>query len=209
MNNVLYAPMQSIVPSAGKQLCYVLRGIKAEPQEVHVGQFNDEFIEIKKGLKEGDRVLLHPPESAESETGDKQPPEQKPNGKGDEKTKPEPPATTTKPAPSVGKKAEDPLTARASMEARIKPRIASKAESLARKRLSATEDGRPWQLLLAGLGAAETNFVAVSAGRKIAWGSSFPDPHAHPLRSSRRAAASHPGQASRCRATASATGLGS
>jgi hypothetical protein len=46
---------------------------------VEVGEFNDEFIEIKKGLKEGDRVLLQAPETApEKSSEESKPPE---NGK--------------------------------------------------------------------------------------------------------------------------------
>ena len=60
-----------MAPSEGKQVCYVSRGLKPEKREVEVGQFNDEFIEIRKGLKEGEKVLLRPPESGEPETGEK------------------------------------------------------------------------------------------------------------------------------------------
>jgi hypothetical protein len=34
---------------------------------VQVGEFNDDFIEVKSGLKEGERVLLNPPEIPDSE----------------------------------------------------------------------------------------------------------------------------------------------
>ena len=40
---------------------------------VEVGEFNDEFIEIKKGLKEGERVLLRPPDSAGSRATTEEP----------------------------------------------------------------------------------------------------------------------------------------
>jgi HlyD family secretion protein len=103
LDNIVYVPIQAVVPNAGKQLCYLLRGMKSEPREVEAGQFNDEFIQIKKGLKEGERVLLHPPESAEPETGDKKPLDQRPPaGKGDEKPKNEP-LPTAKPPPPVTK----------------------------------------------------------------------------------------------------------
>ena len=42
---------------------------KPERREVEIGEFTDEFIEIKKGLKEGEVVLLRPPGGAETETG--------------------------------------------------------------------------------------------------------------------------------------------
>jgi len=89
LNDVVYVPIQSIAPSEGKQVCYVVHGLKLDKREVEIGQFNDEFIEIKKGLKEGEKVLLRPPESGLPETGEQ---EKKPDNPG--KTLPE-----EKPAP--------------------------------------------------------------------------------------------------------------
>jgi multidrug efflux pump subunit AcrA (membrane-fusion protein) len=88
LNDVVYVPIQAVAPSEGKQVCYVVHGLKSVQREVEIGQFNDEFIEIKKGLKEGEKVLLRPPESGVPETGDKE----KPDNTG--KTRPE-----EKPAP--------------------------------------------------------------------------------------------------------------
>jgi len=89
LNDVVYVPIQAVAPSEGKQVCYVVHGLKSEKREVEIGQFNDEFIEIKKGLKEGEKVLLRPPESGTPETGEQ---EKKPDNPG--KTLPE-----EKPAP--------------------------------------------------------------------------------------------------------------
>ena len=58
---VLYVPIQAVVPQAGKRLCYVVNGRRLDPREVEVGQFNESFIEIKSGLQEGDLVSLRPP----------------------------------------------------------------------------------------------------------------------------------------------------
>ena len=85
LDDVVYAPIQSVVPSEGKQICYVVHGLKREQREVEIGQFNNDFIEIKKGLKEGEKVLLTPPESSEPETGEK---EKKPGS--DDKGRPKP-----------------------------------------------------------------------------------------------------------------------
>ena len=89
LNDVVYVPIQSIAPSEGKQVCYVVHGLKLDKREVEIGQFNDEFIEIKKGLKEGEKVLLRPPESGMPESDEQ---EKKPDNPG--KTLPE-----EKPAP--------------------------------------------------------------------------------------------------------------
>lgn len=66
LENVVYAPMQAISAYEGKQVCY-LEGGRGERRVVEVGEFNDEFIEIKSGLKEGDRVLLSPLEAPASD----------------------------------------------------------------------------------------------------------------------------------------------
>lgn len=68
---VIYVPVQAVTPQDGKQVCHVVRGGGSEPRPVEIGQFNDEFIEIKTGLKEGEKVLLRAPELAAQEGGDK------------------------------------------------------------------------------------------------------------------------------------------
>jgi multidrug efflux pump subunit AcrA (membrane-fusion protein) len=91
LDDVVHVPIQAVTPLDGKQICYVVSGLKQEKREVEVGQFNDEFIEIKKGLKENEKVLLHPPDRGEPDTGAK---EQKKGA--DDKGKVEP---VQKPAP--------------------------------------------------------------------------------------------------------------
>jgi HlyD family secretion protein len=81
LSNVVYVPVQAVSPSVGKQVCYVANGRKPECRAVEIGEFNDEFIEIKNGLKEGERVLLRAVESQTPEKTDEkpqQPPEAKP-----------------------------------------------------------------------------------------------------------------------------------
>ena len=69
---VLYVPVTAVTPLDGKQVCHVVSGGSVKPREVEIGQFNDVFIEIKKGLKEGERVLLRPPEAPTQENDGKQ-----------------------------------------------------------------------------------------------------------------------------------------
>jgi hypothetical protein len=93
--------VQAISPSDGKQVCYVAGTFKPERREVEIGDFNDEFIEIKHGLKEGERVLLRLPDGIEtggSENGNP-PKEQKPAGP----DKPAAPATPANAAAPTGK----------------------------------------------------------------------------------------------------------
>jgi RND family efflux transporter MFP subunit len=66
LSDVVYVPVQAISPSDGKQICYVAGAFKPERREVEVGDFNDQFIEIKRGLKAGERVLLRLPDGVET-----------------------------------------------------------------------------------------------------------------------------------------------
>ncbi len=66
LDNVVYIPVQAVSPDDGKRVCYVTGAFKPERREIVAGDFNDEFIEIKKGLKEGERVLLRLPDGIEA-----------------------------------------------------------------------------------------------------------------------------------------------
>ena len=65
--NALAVPLQAVTTMKGKQVCYVQNGNGIAPVPVTVGNFNDQFIEIRSGLKEGDQVALTPPASANEE----------------------------------------------------------------------------------------------------------------------------------------------
>ncbi len=70
--DVVYVPVQAVTPQDGHQVCHVIRGGSSEPRTVEIGQFNDEFVEIKQGLKAGEKVLLRPPD-ASARGGDEKP----------------------------------------------------------------------------------------------------------------------------------------
>jgi HlyD family secretion protein len=92
LDDVVYVPVQAVVAANSKQYCFVNGGFGApERREVGIGEFNDEFIEVKKGLKEGERVLLNPPEIPENDSA---PSESKPT------TPPSPPPSTVAAAPA-------------------------------------------------------------------------------------------------------------
>jgi len=74
LTNVVYVPIQAVAPFERKQVCYVLHGRSTERREVEVGDFNDEFIEIKTGLREGEAVVLQPPETPAHEKPEEAPP---------------------------------------------------------------------------------------------------------------------------------------
>jgi HlyD family secretion protein len=65
--DVIYVPIQAVAPVKGKQVCFIPRTGGAEQRVVEVGEFNDEFIEIKSGIKEGEKVLLRSPEGIETD----------------------------------------------------------------------------------------------------------------------------------------------
>jgi HlyD family secretion protein len=90
LEDVVYIPLQAVSPDNGKQVCYVAGGFKPERREVEVGEFTDEFIHVKSGVKEGERVLLRLPDGVEVNRNGK---EAKPSEKRDEK-----PAAPTAPA---------------------------------------------------------------------------------------------------------------
>lgn len=68
LHDVLYVPIQSVVTVDEKEMCYVMASSRAEKREVETGLFNDNFVEIKSGLTEGEKVLLNPPRWTASET---------------------------------------------------------------------------------------------------------------------------------------------
>jgi HlyD family secretion protein len=68
LHDVLYAPIQSVITVEDKKVCYVMGNNGPEKREVELGLYNDDFVEVKNGLTEGEKVLLSPPRWAESES---------------------------------------------------------------------------------------------------------------------------------------------
>lgn len=67
LKDVLSVPIQAVVNYEGKKVCFVSTGKGARQREVETGAFNNDFVEIKSGLAEGEKVLLNPPRLVESE----------------------------------------------------------------------------------------------------------------------------------------------
>ena len=84
LNDVLFVPVQVIANREGKKLCYVTASNSVEKREVETGLFNDNFVEVKSGLTEGEMVVLSPPRWTVSESAEEQaetepePPKQQP-----------------------------------------------------------------------------------------------------------------------------------
>jgi multidrug efflux pump subunit AcrA (membrane-fusion protein) len=81
LDNVLYIPLQCVVNIDGRQACYVQKGDKIELRFITVGDYNDSFIEVKDGLKEGEMVLLRSPTTSLNAPVEKR----KPNRENEEK----------------------------------------------------------------------------------------------------------------------------
>jgi HlyD family secretion protein len=61
LKDVLVVPIHCVSNRAGKKICYVHTSSKSDPREVKVGSYNDKFVQILEGIKEGEKVLLNPP----------------------------------------------------------------------------------------------------------------------------------------------------
>lgn len=59
-DNVLYAPIQSVVSVAGTHFVYVSKNGEAERREVTIGRNNGRLMELLTGVEEGDEVILNP-----------------------------------------------------------------------------------------------------------------------------------------------------
>lgn len=68
--DVVYVPIQAVTTNKGDRVVYVVNG-KGNPErrKVETGEMNEQFIEIRKGLKEGERVLLRAPQTEEPGAG--------------------------------------------------------------------------------------------------------------------------------------------
>jgi RND family efflux transporter MFP subunit len=81
LDNVVHVPVQAVTPIDGRQYCHVVGGSNPGRREVQTGEFNDDFIEIRTGLKEGERVLLRQPAVETGEAGTAADPGAKPSSK--------------------------------------------------------------------------------------------------------------------------------
>ncbi len=72
LSDVISVPVQAVANREGSKVCYVLDSSDVKPCQVKTGVFNDSFIEIKEGLREGQSILLAPPRYAESRLGEKE-----------------------------------------------------------------------------------------------------------------------------------------
>ena len=58
--NVIAIPVVSVFFKGGKSYCYVLKGNRIIQREIKIGESNDRMVEVKKGLEEGEVVVMMP-----------------------------------------------------------------------------------------------------------------------------------------------------
>lgn len=68
LKDVLYVPVQSVSVRREREVCFVMRDSKSVVVPVETGLANNNYIEIKSGLKKGDRVLTYAPVTVTEET---------------------------------------------------------------------------------------------------------------------------------------------
>jgi HlyD family secretion protein len=64
LDDILYVPVQSIEVENDQHFCYVNEGSNLERREVKTGAFNDEFIEVQSGIRQGESVSLTIPKKS-------------------------------------------------------------------------------------------------------------------------------------------------
>jgi len=69
VEDVLSVPVQAVVQVAEDNWCYVDENGKVELRKVTLGKTNEKFVEIREGLKEGERVVLNPMSLVDEDEG--------------------------------------------------------------------------------------------------------------------------------------------
>ena len=67
LKDVIYVPLEAIFEREGQEICYVAASEKFIARPVKTGKSNNDFVEIKEGLKAGEKVALFSPEEGKAE----------------------------------------------------------------------------------------------------------------------------------------------
>lgn len=65
LQNVIKVPLQAVVGIGDRQICFIQKNGKLDPVSVEIGLFDNDFVQITKGLESGDLVSLAPPRTTE------------------------------------------------------------------------------------------------------------------------------------------------
>lgn len=103
--DVLQAPIQSVMTVVSQQIAFVVKDGKAELRRVKIGASNDRMVEILEGVNEGEVVVMNPKSHFEREIKELESQlikEQAAKGAAETGTTPPPPATPAGPQPGAG-----------------------------------------------------------------------------------------------------------
>ena len=81
LTQVVFVPVQSIEVEQDKHFCYIRNGNKMERRPITTGVFNDEFIEVRDGLNEGDAVAISLPKKTTTDDAAPAPDQSEPSEK--------------------------------------------------------------------------------------------------------------------------------
>lgn len=69
LEDIIYVPLQAVTYLGDQRVVYVSNGGRPEQREVQTGAFSEQFIEIVSGLREGEELLLLPPQRERAGSG--------------------------------------------------------------------------------------------------------------------------------------------
>jgi len=72
IDHVLFVPIEGLHKKEGKNIAYLAKGNAFEAKEVKVGAYNNDYVVIEDGLKQGDRVALGDPTALKEEARGKE-----------------------------------------------------------------------------------------------------------------------------------------
>ncbi|MBX3739580.1 MAG: efflux RND transporter periplasmic adaptor subunit [Akkermansiaceae bacterium] len=65
LQDVIKVPLQAVVGVGDRQICFLQKNGKLNPVPVEIGLFDNDFVQITRGLESGDLVSLAPPRTTE------------------------------------------------------------------------------------------------------------------------------------------------
>lgn len=82
LQDVVYVPLQAVVPYGPDHICFVQGERGHEMRVVEPADYNNRFVTVRSGLSQGERVLLHIPPGVDLSTGSLAPTEDDTTGSG-------------------------------------------------------------------------------------------------------------------------------
>ena len=98
LTQVLAVPIEGVFNHEGNKVCYLRQGTTLVRQTVTTGRSNDHYVEITAGVRQGDQVLLMPPQAGVKVVEGSKLPTNAATNSADSPTTPAASSTTTTPA---------------------------------------------------------------------------------------------------------------